>query len=239
MSPETIDAMLAAGASAEVIAAAWKSELIAQGQKTEHRRTLDRTRQQQRRSRGVTRTERDAPPNDSILTPPSSKNKPKGLEKDPPIVAIEKKQAIATCLQKAFPVQYGRFPDAWNEMARKHGLPTVEACAGKRLKALKARIAEHGEDAALRAIANVPGSPHWLGENGWLGNFDSLMRPDNFQRMLEGAYGSKTSHARITDPTVIAANKRRTAELYTQMGRDQEADELLREAVKIEQGIAA
>ena len=68
MNPETIDAMLAAGASAEIIAAAWKSELIAQGKVTERRRTMDRERQQRRRSRGVTRTKCD-PPNDNILTP--------------------------------------------------------------------------------------------------------------------------------------------------------------------------
>lgn len=79
---------------------------------------------------------------------------------------------------------------AWNDMAAKHGLPAIQAITGKRLRALMARIDEHGEGAVLRAISSVPKSPHWLGANGWLGNFDSLMRPENFQRMIEGAYAA-------------------------------------------------
>jgi hypothetical protein len=75
-------------------------------------------------------------------------------------------------------------------MAKSLDLPLVEQIRGKRLSALLARIDEHGEEAVSNVIAAVPNSPHWRGENGWRGNFDSLMRPDNFQRMKEGAYAA-------------------------------------------------
>lgn len=91
------------------------------------------------------------------------------------------------------PISPKSVQDCWNEMAGKHGLPTVQAIAGKRLRALRARIGEHGEAKVLEAIRTVPRCPHWLGENGWTGNLDSLLRPDNFQRMIEGAYLPKGS----------------------------------------------
>lgn len=123
-------------------------------------------------------------------------------------------------------------------MAAKHGLPQIEGITGNRLKHLRRRYQEHGEEAISKAIANVPLSPHWLGENGWLGNFDSLLRPDNFQRMREGTYCAKVEAPKITDPAQIAANKRGVAEIYDKMGRTTEADELRREAASLEQRAA-
>jgi hypothetical protein len=135
-------------------------------------------------------------------------------------------------------VDYQRFGDAWNDMARKHGLPTVQTIGGKRQRAVAARYAEHGEQALFSAISMVPNCPHWMGENGWTGNFDSLMRPDNFQRMIEGSYTGKKVVAKITDARVVAENKRATAELYDKMGRDAEAAELRREAEQLERAAA-
>jgi hypothetical protein len=121
--------------------------------------------------------------------------------------------------------------EAWNALAKRHGLPQVERIAGKREKALRARIAEHGFDAVLRAIANVEGSPHWLGANGWLGNLDSLLRPDNFQRMLENTYAGKAANAnRSVDPEQVRKNKLALAEIYDRQGRSDEAERLRKEA---------
>lgn len=74
---------------------------------------------------------------------------------------------------------------AWNGMAGLHKLTLIQSIAGKRRKAVAARVAEHGVDGVLKAISGVPRSDHWLGANGWKGNFDSLMRPDHCQRMIE------------------------------------------------------
>lgn len=58
MNADTIDAMLAAGVTAEVLAAAWKAQLTAQEEATQSRRARDAERQRRHReSRGVTVTE--------------------------------------------------------------------------------------------------------------------------------------------------------------------------------------
>jgi hypothetical protein len=49
---------------------------------------------------------------------------------------------------------------------------------------------------------------------------------------LEGYYGGEQA-TRVTDPAVIAANKRATAELYDKMGRGDEAATLRREAAAL------
>lgn len=60
ISAATIDAMIAAGASAEVIAAAWKAEIKAEAEAVEDRRAKDRDRQRRHRlSRDVTVTDAD------------------------------------------------------------------------------------------------------------------------------------------------------------------------------------
>lgn len=83
MKPETIDAMIAAGASAEVIAAAWKAEIAAQEKATEERRTKDRERQRRHReSRGVTVTDSDTA--ESSVTPSLDKTAPQTPQKTKP-----------------------------------------------------------------------------------------------------------------------------------------------------------
>lgn len=82
MTPETIDAMLAAGASAEVIAAAWKGELADQERAAHERRAKDRDRQARHRSsRDVTPCHSDNP---APLNPPL-KVSPDPFKKSPPI----------------------------------------------------------------------------------------------------------------------------------------------------------
>lgn len=115
---------------------------------------------------------------------------------------------------------------SWQAIAERHGLPKIEGIKGKRLKALMARIDEHGEEAVFRAISNVPNSPHWLGANGWLGNFDSLMRPDNFQRMIEGAYATKAAAPAAKPPTSAELEER--ARFYDKIGKPDDAAECRR-----------
>jgi hypothetical protein len=78
MSPETIDAMLTAGASAEVIAAAWKAELAAQQKQLEDKRAKDAERQRRHRmSQDVTRCHSDiADVTGSSVTPALDKEIP-------------------------------------------------------------------------------------------------------------------------------------------------------------------
>jgi hypothetical protein len=167
--------MLAAGVTAEVLAAAWKAEIAKQEEVVAVRRAKDADRQRRHReSRDVTVTR-------AVSALVTTKGSPKVSPGNP---LPNHSESIPLNPPEI------RFKNEWNEMAGKHGLPHIDCIKGKRLKALNARRAEHGDDEVSKTIAAVPGSPHWLGENGWLGNFDSLMRPDNFQRMKEGAYSA-------------------------------------------------
>lgn len=147
---------------------------------------------------------------------------------------------VSRTLQKTNPIQVPpiipQILEVWNTMAARYGLPLVEKITGKRLKALKARIAEHGEDAVLRAISSVPQSPHWLGENGWLGNFDSLLRPDNFQRMLEGAYAGKVAKPAPVQRT--AEQWEEQAGFYDRIGMNDNAEECRRKAAALKERAA-
>lgn len=145
MSPETIDAMLDAGATAEVIAAAWKAEIAEQAKATEIRRAKDRDRQRRHReSRDVTRTKCDASPNDKdILTPSLT---PNGISDEiPPPVENELKPEHVV--------------EVWNDLATKHGLPAVKKLTPERRKKLTSFIRRWSIDDITEAIEAIPRSP--------------------------------------------------------------------------------
>ena len=71
MTPETLDAMIAAGATVEVIAAAWKAEIAAQNRALQEKREKDAERQRRHReSRNVTVTACDIQDSPAPLDPP-------------------------------------------------------------------------------------------------------------------------------------------------------------------------
>lgn len=118
--------------------------------------------------------------------------------------------------------------DHWNQMAGKAGLPKVETFAVDRERKLKARLAEHGRARVFAAIDAVGASPHCRGENdrGWRANFDFILQPKSFAKLIEGAFGGATpngSDAKPADPAEFADFCRRTADRCRAMGREQEA----------------
>lgn len=74
----------------------------------------------------------------------------------------------------------------WNEL----GLNSVRDIKGNRKTLLQARIKEHGLDAVLEALDKVADSDFLHGQNnsGWTITFDWFVRPQNFQKVLEGNY---------------------------------------------------
>jgi hypothetical protein len=225
---------------AKLIEAGTPAELVAEvavelGRAQAEHNLVERQREQNRERQRRFRSERDV----------TQHNVTERDERDPSPLKVSPQTPLPKTPNQCSPlnppklrVDYQRFGEAWNAMARVHRLPTVQRLAGKRLKAVMARYAEHGEQALFSAINMVPNCPHWMGANGWTGNFDSLMRPDNFQRMVEGVYADKQAVARIVDNDTVAANKRATADLYDRMGRTQEAEALRREAAELERQAA-
>ena len=64
---------------------------------------------------------------------------------------------------------------------------------------MKARIAEHGLDAFLKAIKGIKECPFLLGQNekGWVITFDWLIKPSNFAKVLEGNYRPRVTQSVI------------------------------------------
>lgn len=81
-----------------------------------------------------------------------------------------------------------RVVSEWNSAIAGSPLPKALSLNSARLKHLKARISEHGEDAVFQAIRNMCASDFHSGRDGkWTeGNLGWLLKsPENFQKMLE------------------------------------------------------
>jgi hypothetical protein len=80
--------------------------------------------------------------------------------------------------------------DAYNLMARAHGLASASKLTDKRRAALKNRLREIGLPEWIRAIEKVPAAPFLLGQNaqGWRADLDFLLQPTSLQKVLEGSY---------------------------------------------------
>lgn len=167
-----LDALLAAGATAEQIVALVKADMEEREAKLTVRREKDAVRQRRKRSRGVTRTERDTFPNDrDILTPTSTPSNSNEL--DTP-VELKPEHVV----------------EVWNDLAVKHGLPSVKKVTPERLKKLNSFIRRWSIDDITEAIEAIPRSPFLLGQNdrGWQASFDWFLEPRNLTKLTEGVY---------------------------------------------------
>lgn len=81
---------------------------------------------------------------------------------------------------------------SWNDMADRTSLPKIERLAGTRARSLRARLREHGADGWTRALTAIEHSAFLTGQNqrSWRADFDWLVAPSNFQKVIEGRYGN-------------------------------------------------
>ena len=80
---------------------------------------------------------------------------------------------------------------------------------------LRKRIRDYGIDEVLRAIDNIRNSDFLQGENdrGWVITFDWFIRPENFQKVLDGNYTNRSKIVPISTASYdinAAAEKMRT-----------------------------
>ena len=80
--------------------------------------------------------------------------------------------------------------EVWNETAERLGLAKVRKLSPTRMRQLKARIREHPIEEWTEAIRAIERSPFLRGENGrgWRADFDFLLQPSSFQKLVEGSY---------------------------------------------------
>ena len=81
--------------------------------------------------------------------------------------------------------------DAWNAELVPLGIPKINGIRSKRATMVAARIKEYGKDAFFKCIEEVKQSSFLQGKTrkSWTGfNFDWLVCPSNFPKVLEGNY---------------------------------------------------
>ena len=78
----------------------------------------------------------------------------------------------------------------WNRAAGILGLPQAQKLTADRSRKLAARLREHGLETWNRGLELLAESPFLLGENkrGWRADFDFLLSPKSFNKLIEGAY---------------------------------------------------
>jgi uncharacterized protein YdaU (DUF1376 family) len=81
--------------------------------------------------------------------------------------------------------------EGWNDLAQRCDLPSIRRLSEARRRQLKARLREYPDIADWkRAFAAIHNSAFLRGDNsrGWRANFDFLLQPSSFLKLLEGAY---------------------------------------------------
>ena len=80
--------------------------------------------------------------------------------------------------------------EAWAERMVPLGFPAVAKMTAQRSRMLKARLKDSTLDEWMRAFSALERSAFCRGENdrGWRADFDFLLQPKSFTKLLEGAY---------------------------------------------------
>ena len=89
---------------------------------------------------------------------------------------------------------YQDIVDIWNTELVPLGIPKVNSIKNKRAKLVAARIREYGKDSFFKCIDEVKSSSFLQGktQRPWTGfNFDWLILPSNFPKVLEGNYNDE------------------------------------------------
>jgi uncharacterized protein YdaU (DUF1376 family) len=80
--------------------------------------------------------------------------------------------------------------DAWQTRMVPLGFPAIRKMTAQRERQLRARLRDSTLDEWLQAMAALERSNFCKGENdrGWWADFDFLLQPKSFTKLLEGAY---------------------------------------------------
>ena len=134
------------------------------------------------KSNGVTVTP-VTPPNEYISNPPV-----------PPVISDEMTSPAASD-EPNEPEQPEKLKpehvvEAWNELAERLGLAAVKKLPPTRNRQLASRIRQNTIEEFQTALAAIERSAFLRGENdrGWRADFDFLLQPKSFTKLLEGAY---------------------------------------------------
>lgn len=142
-----------------------------------------RYRDRKRNDRDVTRDvtdERNAKEN-----PPQTPHK----ENIPPVISDEMTSPTVEN-ENSNDLRPEHVVEHWNSMAERTGLPAIRKLTLERRRKLAARIRDHPIDDWICVFDRIERSKFLRGENnrGWAANFDFLLQPSSFVKILEGTY---------------------------------------------------
>jgi uncharacterized protein YdaU (DUF1376 family) len=88
------------------------------------------------------------------------------------------------------PLSVDEVVEAWNDRMVRLGLPAVRRLTPTRKRQLQARIRENSINDWKLAMDAIERSPFCRGDNdrGWRADFDFLLQPKSFTKLIEGAY---------------------------------------------------
>ena len=84
------------------------------------------------------------------------------------------------------------FVESWNEVAKRHGLPTIAKLTDRRKRAFAVRQREYPEIESWRAAFRCLDSTAFLhgeNKNGWRADPDFFLQAKSFTKLVEGSYG--------------------------------------------------
>jgi hypothetical protein len=185
--------MTDAGAPPEAIAIAVE-EIEALQMSLDARRAADRDRKRAQRERqkeaNVTGQSEDS--HGTVTDLPSPLNPPPKKAPDPkntpPLISPQPEDLSAEPTAK--PLTKSEVIEAWQTRMVPQGFPAIRKITGQRDRQLSARLKDSTLDEWLDAMAALERSAFCRGENprGWRADFDFLLQPKSFTKLLEGAY---------------------------------------------------
>lgn len=97
----------------------------------------------------------------------------------------------------------------FNGLMKDASIPKIATLQGERLKALRARCREYGKGTIIEVLQKAAATPflNGAGDKGWVASIDWLLRPNNFTKVLEGAYFQFRSKKPGMSPEQRQANR--------------------------------
>lgn len=126
-------------------------------------------------------------------------NVEKEIEKEIDIESETEKNSKTISKEMVSCTDVQRVIEAWNGLGLGQVRKVVHGTQREQL--LKKRIKDYGADEVLRAVGNVKESTFLNGNNskGWIITFDWFIKPNNFQKVLEGNYAERIGKSKLDD----------------------------------------
>lgn len=99
--------------------------------------------------------------------------------------------SLATTNDSSVPNDVKEVFDFFNSVMEGKAIPQIRSIQANRLTMLRARMKTYGKEAIIEVFRNAADSDFLQGSTGLKVTFDWLIKPNNFQKVLEGNYNNR------------------------------------------------